>query len=407
MIARALQNTGWLLGARGVNAVLSLVYLALATRALGVEGFGQFILAVTFGTAIAGISGFQTWQAVVRWGQAPEMRALATGFALALDMLAASVGVLAAAALLFLAGDWLPVAPELRGGAFAFAVVCLLTTRSTPIGILRLHDRYRRAASADAATSVIRALGASIAAFAAPTIPAFLLVWAIAEIGTAALYWVQAARTQPISLRAISLRRLPRLVQGAWGFVIGTGLSATISTASRQVLLLLVGALGGAGLAGIYRVATQLGDGLLKLGEALLRATYPELVRAPEAARDVTTRIARIAIFTGLAAMVLAIAGGHWLILAIAGKEFLPAYSAMIVLTAAAAFELAGATFQALLVARGRAILNFALRAGPTLLSFAALPWLIAAFGAMGAALAVLAASVATVTGLVLANRGA
>ena len=44
MIRRALTNTGWLMGARGINAVLSLGYLALATRSLGLEGFGNFVL---------------------------------------------------------------------------------------------------------------------------------------------------------------------------------------------------------------------------------------------------------------------------------------------------------------------------------------------------------------------------
>ena len=80
MIRRALTNTGWLMGARGINAVLSLGYLALATRALGLEGFGQFILAITFAQAITGLASFQTWQAVVRWGQRRESVGDAVGF---------------------------------------------------------------------------------------------------------------------------------------------------------------------------------------------------------------------------------------------------------------------------------------------------------------------------------------
>ena len=56
MIRRALTNTGWLMGARGVNAVLSLGYLALATRALGLEGFGKFVLAVRCSQACTGLA---------------------------------------------------------------------------------------------------------------------------------------------------------------------------------------------------------------------------------------------------------------------------------------------------------------------------------------------------------------
>ena len=78
--------------------------------------------------------------------------------------------------------------------------------------------------------------------------------------------------------------------------------------------MLLVGALGGAALAGIYRVAAQLGEGLLKLAQALLRATYPELVRDPEAARHIAARIGRIALVTGVVTVAFGALAGHWVI---------------------------------------------------------------------------------------------
>ena len=405
MIRRALTNTGWLMGARGINAVLSLVYLALATRALGLEGFGQFVLAVTFAQVLVGFTNFQTWQAVVHWGQREEDLPDATGFALALDAVTVIVGAPLAALILFFAGDWLPVPAELRLPAFLFTLVMLLCIRSTPTGILRLHDRYARGATADSVTSVVRVIGAGIVALISPTIPAFLVFWAIAEVATAAAYWHFARRTQPLFWRHLSLRRLPAAHPGAWRFVTGTSLSGTLSVASRQFLVLLVGVIGGAALAGIYRVAAQLGEGLLKLAQALLRGTYPELVRDPVAARDLAGRIARIAIATGLAAVVLAVLAGRWLIGVIAGDEFQAAYLPMILLSAAAAIELVGATLEALLVARGRALTNFVLRAVPTALALLALVWLVEHFGAAGAAMSVLAASVVTVTGLFVVNR--
>ncbi|WP_338243966.1 lipopolysaccharide biosynthesis protein [Aurantiacibacter hainanensis] len=405
MIRRALTNTGWLMGARGINAVLSLVYLALATRSLGLDAFGQFVIAFTFAQLVVGFTSFQTWQAVIRWGQDEEGRKDATGFALALDAVTIVAGLVAAAVILAFAGDWLPIAPELRLPTFLFTAVSLLSIRSTPTGLLRLHDRYARAAAADSTTSVIRAAGAALVAALAPSIPAFLLIWGIAELATAAMYWHLAARTEAIHWRRFGLLRLPRLHEGAWPFVIGTSLTGMLTIASRQLLVLLVGAFGGAALAGIYRVAAQLGEGLLKLAQALLRATYPELVRNPEHARRVASSITRIAIVTGLAAVVLAALAGDWLILAIAGEDYLAAYWPMIILAAAAALELAGASLEALLVAGGRAITNFVLRAVPTLAGLVALPWLIEWRGATGAALVVLAASTVSVIGFVITTR--
>jgi O-antigen/teichoic acid export membrane protein len=407
MIRRALTNTGWLMGARGINAVLSLGYLALATRALGIEGFGGMILVTAFAQAIAGLASFQTWQAVVRWGQKRETVGDAIGFAVALDLLTVVAGTAIAAALLGFGGDWLPVAPELRHHAFALTVVWLLAIRSTPTGILRLHDRYAQAAAADSATSIVRIAGSLLAAFLAPTIPAFLLAWAAGEIVTAALYWRFALRLEPVSLRTISLTRLPRAEKGAWSFVWGTGLSGVLLIASRQLIVLLVGALGGAAMAALYRVAMQLGEGLLKLAQALLRATYPELVRDPDKARHIAARIGRIGLFTGVVSVALGALAGHWVIVAVAGREYAAAYAPMLVLGAAAAVELAGATLEALLVSRGHALRNFLLRAVPTGLAVAVLPWAVPAAGATGAAAAVLAASLLTVAGLMGANRKA
>jgi O-antigen/teichoic acid export membrane protein len=405
MIRRALQNTGWLMGARGINAVLSLGYLALATRALGLEGFGHFVLAITFAQAVTGLASFQTWQAVVRWGQRRETVADAVGFALALDLLTVAAGVAVSALLLAFAGDWLPVPRDLRGETFALTVVLLLAVRSTPTGILRLHNRYAQAAAADSVTSVVRVTGAAIVVLAAPTIAGFLLVWAVAEVATAAVYWRFALGLERPSPGRIGYTKLPRAEKGAWGFVFGTGLSGMLLIASRQILVLLVGALGGPALAGIYRVAAQLGEGLLKLAQALLRGTYPELVRDPEAARDIAARIGKIAAITGIATLAVGALAGHWLIGLIAGPEYLAAYVPMLLLAAAAAIELAGATLEALLVSRGHALRNFLLRGVPTALMLAALPWAVGRAGAIGAAALVLVASAMTVTGLVLANR--
>src|SRR5690606_30974466 len=211
MIRRALTNTGWLMGARGINAVLSLGYLAMATRALGLHGFGQFILCVTFAQAVTGLASFQTWQAVIRWGQRKETVADAVGFALALDLLTVAVGSVAAALLLEFAGSWLPVPPELRSETFALTLVFLLAVRSTPTGILRLYDRYAQGAAADSVTSIVRIAGCAIAVVFAPSITSFILVWALAEAATAAAYWRYALRRQPLDARRVSLARLPRV----------------------------------------------------------------------------------------------------------------------------------------------------------------------------------------------------
>jgi O-antigen/teichoic acid export membrane protein len=202
--------------------------------------------------------------------------------------------------------------------------VPLLAIRSTPTGILRLHDRYAQGAAADAVKSVVRIAGAGLAALVAPSVLAFVPAWSAAELATAVAYWRYAARAQPIPWRRISVVRLPRLTIGAWGIVWGTSKTRVLLIASRQILTLLVGLFGGAALAGIYQVAAQLGESLLKLAQAILRATYPELVRDPAAARHVATRIGRIALVKGLVGTLLSAAAGRWLDRPCRGRNISP-----------------------------------------------------------------------------------
>jgi O-antigen/teichoic acid export membrane protein len=97
---RPFKNAGILLLGRGTQAILSLVYLALAARSLGTIQFG--ILALIHGTAItaAQFLRFQSWQAIMRFGaEANEKKDLGrfqdiVSFSVWLDIISAAAGVI-------------------------------------------------------------------------------------------------------------------------------------------------------------------------------------------------------------------------------------------------------------------------------------------------------------------------
>jgi hypothetical protein len=373
--------------------VLSLGYLALATRALGLEGFGRFVLAVSFSQAITGLASFQTWQAVVRWGHDRKDPSDAVGFALALDLVTVVAGAIGAGCCCGSratgcrsrrrCGTKPSGSPSSR---------CSRSARRRP-GFSACMTATRSAATADAVTPVVRLIGA------VGRVPVrqdqrrvrhrlgrcraghrLRLLALRAALGAAA-----AAQGQPD----------PPAARGEGRLALRLGHRPVGRAADRlaPAAVLLVGALGGAALAGIYRVAAQLGEGLLKLAQALMRATYPELVRDPAAARAIAARIGRIAVITGVVTVAFGALAGHWVIIVIAGHEYLAAYGPMLILAGAAAIELAGAPLEALLVARGRALTNFLLRAVPTFFALLTLPLVVARGGANGAAAVVLIAS--------------
>lgn len=407
---RVFANMGWLLGGRGFNAVLSLVYLAIAARTLGTEGFGYFALIIALGQAVTGFSSFQTWQFIVRWGADPDKPGVdlgrareATGFAVALDGLSVAVGTLASAVLVLTAPLWLDVPPDLLWLTFWYCVVSLLTIRTTPTGMLRLHNEYGRATWAEAVQPIIRAGGAGLAWLYMPNVTGFILAFAASEVGTAIALWIVAARVQPVSLASISLKAIPARHKDAWRFVLSTNMSGSLAVAGKQVMILLVGTFGGAYLAGGFRIANQLGVALIALAQTISKAILPELVQSRDSAVEIARRMANIAAMAGVAAVGSAILFGRPGIALIAGEQFTGFYWAMIILSIAGAVELVGASLESLLISAGKAHVAFLVRLFPTILALVMLQMAIDWKGAQGAGFAVLGSSVLTVVGFYLA----
>lgn len=399
------RNLGWLLASRGVNAVLSMVYLAIATRILGLEGFGHFSLIVVLAQAVTGIASFNSWQAVVRWGlEAGEAKA-AAGFALALDLASISVGSILAIGVVWLAFEWMPLPPDLRWPALILCLATICAIRSTPTGVLRLYQRYDLASKADAVLPGVRVIGAIVAALFQPDVTGLLVAWGVAELCCSAAFWKYASGQLSIDRADISLTALPSRYPDVWSFMLGTSLSRTLAVFTKQGALILVGMFGGAALAGGYRVASQLGQALVQLGEALSRAIYPEFVRTKDSATLLSGKITMLCLMTGAVAVPASFWGGAWAISVLAGPQFTFAHSAMVILSLAGALELLAANWEALIVARQRAIVPFVLRALPLTLSLALLPPFISRWGLEGAAFAILLSSTLSVMGLGAAAR--
>ncbi|AWW75746.1 hypothetical protein CD351_15040 [Erythrobacter sp. KY5] len=400
---RLFTNMGWLLGGRSINAVLSLVYLALATRTLGLEGFGYFAAIVALGQAVTGLANFQTWQFIVRWGANGEGASEATGFAIALDSLSVVMGTAIAALLVWSAPFWLPLPSELLWLTFGYCVISLLSIRTTPTGLLRLRFEYATATAAEAVQPIVRAAGAVLAWLFMPTVTGFILAYAVSEVAVAAALWIAAARSERIDLSKFSFKRIPAKHQDAWRFVWSTNMSGSLTIAGKQVIILLVGTFGGAALLGGFRVASQLGQALVELAKTISKAILPELVHAKDDALYMARRMANIALIGGVLAVLVALFFGRWGLDLLAGGEFNGFYWAMVILAIAGAVELVGASLESLLVSAGRAGTAFIVRAVPTILALLLLDVAIDWNGAKGAAFAVLGSSSLAVIGFYVA----
>lgn len=402
---RALRNSGWLLSGKGVGAALSLIYLALAARALPVAEFGRFMLTLSIAQAVAALVAFQTWQIVIRFGVAHHERgdAPALGrlvrYSAALDLGAGAVGCVIVAGAVAVIRARLGWSAEVAREALLFSFVLLLSVRSTAIGMLRLHDRYALGAAADAVTPVIRFLGAIAAVAAGASVIGFLIAWAAAEVLTAIVYWVSAHRVAPGLLGRWNRAGAARVENlGFWRFAFVTNVNSTLNAASKQFVVVLVGFVAGAVAAGGYRLAFQLSQALVRLSELFARAVFPELTRADAAeTRDPLRRLfrqsTRLALGAGVTICVLAPIVGGPVLQMVGGDRYADVYPILVLLSLAAGLEVMAAGFEPLLLSTGVAGAVLRTRLIGVAVLFASVALLMPLYGLFGAAVATVVAA--------------
>lgn len=401
------KNLGWMLASRGVLAVLSLFYLGIITRSLGVAGFGRFALVAGAAQALSTLVAFQSWQVVVQFGigaaQADDEEALGRLFrgSLILDLSSAIIGAGLAAIILIIWSDQFGIGPTLQRAALIYAIVQVVTIRSTPLGILRLSDRFSYAALAESMTPVARFVGAWVVLLVHPTVQGYLAAWGAAEVLTAVTYWILARKVGGWRLirHGRGMKRLLAEHPGLLRFAVSTNASSTLGLASKQLPLLVVGAALGPAAAGTFRLASQIAQSLAKLSQLVARAAFPEVVRAVRQAEDDTvrrilSRTLMASAVTGTVIMVLVGVAGDPVLRLIGGRGFGHTFPVLMGMAAAGCIDLATVGLDTVMTARGRAGTVFIVRATAVVSTFAAAVWLVPQFYAFGMALAVVAGSV-------------
>jgi O-antigen/teichoic acid export membrane protein len=406
------SNAGLLLGGKSVSAVISLAYLAITARGLGVAAFGVLALIHAFVQFLGEVVKFQSWQTLIHYGAGPlaERRLPAfqqvLRFSLFLDAASLVVGLVIGVAGAFLFAGPLGWKGE-EAPAAAYVVSIAFMVSATPLGLLRLFDRFDVMAWQAAAISVVRVAGCGLVAALDGPLEAYLLAWGA---GTA-VGFTYLAHGAWRELRARNLLDgftwrgpLAEGLPGVWRFAWSTNLSATLDVAFTHVVTLAVGAWVGPAQAGFWRLGRQVADAIAKPAKLLTPALYPELARLRVAEGE--AQMARLALqigaTTGAFCMVIvataAFAGAPLLGL-IMGREFAPAAELMTWQVAAAAIGIFALPLEPMLVSQGRPEAAFRVRLVVSLAFLATLPAVVDIYGARGAAIGLIAAAVAMALG--------
>ena len=340
-----LKNSSYLGASRIVAAVAGIATLAMAGRGLGVVMFGMLVLIQSYAKAASGLSKFESWQLIVRYGGKaltegrPAEFKTSTGFAFALDVVSGIGGMIVAVVALPFLAHWFGIGDDQLWLAMLYCTMLPTMAAATPTGVLRSLDRFDLISWQGTISPISRAILTTIAFVMHAPFAAYVAIWYVTDLGADLVFWFLAWRELKREglLQGIRPTLRPTTLPGAWRFAIHVNLTASVMAAWSPIARLVVGGLLGPTGAALFRVGSTLADAAQRPADQLAKVFYPEIMRMDVRTKKPWKLMIRSSAFAGgiaLLAVLVLFVGGQALVQLLFGKAFLGAYPVLMVLLA-------------------------------------------------------------------------
>jgi len=286
---RLFVNAGKLLSANAIAAVLGLVATVLTARALGPQQYGVFAVVLVYQLTVSRLVTFNAWQAIIKFGSEalhaddlPALRKLIK-FGFTLDVTSAVVGTVLAVALSGPVISLLGWDRSIRSLLVLYSVLILFSPSGTPIGVLRLFDRFDLLSYIVVFSSIIRLAGVCWCFISKEGVWGFVLIYLIAGITgqfcqLIVSLWVLRGHGVGaflgVPLCGVA-RRFPDLREYIWTAYADT----SVRMFSREADELVIAGFTTPAALGVFKIAKQFARVLPRLVDPLYQSIFPELSR--------------------------------------------------------------------------------------------------------------------------------
>jgi O-antigen/teichoic acid export membrane protein len=400
-VRRILQNSSLILGANGIASLLNFITAALAARGLGVEAFGMLALVTAYHATVSSIVSFQAWQAIIKYGndalkdmQQDTLKQLYK-FGFLLDSTSALLGFMIALLGIGPTVRWLGWDHSLSPLLFVYAFLLLFNISGTPIGILRLYQRFDLLSRITVLDAVVKFVGVGLCLLTNQDIVGFVVAYLVTGIIGNILRVVTVLHVlrQQQLLSFLSAPIRVTSFPGIWEFVWTTNLHSTIKLLSREVDIFIVAAFTSPAMVGYYKIAKQFSRIFITFLDPLGQTLYPELAKLW--AHNDKAQFRRLVRLSGLSAGIGALLlwlglliVGRWLIPFLFGSEYAPAYAATIAYCFAWTFGFWGFAYTHSAMAQGQPRIPLWGNIVATVVYIAVLPFLVQTWDIIGAGVA-------------------
>lgn len=401
IVRRIYGNMGLLLGGKAAAGVISLVYIAIAARVLGPDGYGILVLINYYAMFVGGLIAFPGWHAIVRYG----VLALADGdeaklirllrFVGAIEIAVGVLAVCIAALLAPIVGGYLGWNAQTQMLAILYSLAVLATVRATPGGYLQILRRFDILGAHNIITPIMRLIGTLIVVAFGWGLNGFIIAWLVAALTEGISLWlvgIYFARRhmvdKPLLGKVTDIRQEhPSLLR----FTISANADIMLSELVNRITPLVMGWVLGPAAAGLYSIAHRTTVVIAQPAQILGQAAYAELTKlvavgaSGKNIRHALLRCVGISVLAALPILLVLAFFSKQISILIAGPAFAAAASVMIWLALARVLALSGPPTSAALIALGRPGLSVFSNIITSLGLLPLLPLLTAAWGLEGA----------------------
>ena len=377
LLGRVVRNSGYLLGSNTLAAGLAFVQGILATRLVGVDGYGLIATILLIASNLHSLFSFRMSEIVVKRVQQAQAGGARRALAAAVKAAALAEGttsLLAFGLLLALAPLAARVLVKDPASApwIVFYGLTLLgnLVYETGSGVLQAARRFDRLARIKLVQSILT-IAVVAAAFAAnyfiaipfgtlilTILAAYLLGKLYAGLSVAVRAWREMNALADAGWWRVPLRELPD-PRGMFAFAVNTNLNGTVNLLTRDSIPLFVAGFLDTAAVGYLKLAQGLVNLIQITLDPFIWPTYAEISesiarRMWVETRRLLRRVSGIALAWVLAVGAGLAAVGPWLIPLLYTAEAAPAYPALLILLAGYGFASVFQWNRPLLLALGR-----------------------------------------------------
>jgi O-antigen/teichoic acid export membrane protein len=330
-------NMGRLLSGKIAAGLISLIYIAIAARVLGVRDYGVLNLVHGYAVFMGGLIAFSGFHGLVTYGaqalQEQDHGRLANLIRVMslIEIAMAGLAIIISILLAGVAGRAMHWPPEAIAFAPLYSLAILATVRATPWGFLQLADRFDLIAIHQVVMPLTRLVGALVILAIDGGLRAFLWLWLLAALAEGLSMWIMAwwvyRKMKPDSASRNERGDVRAENPGLIKFITLTNFDLTLRDFAPRATPLIVGWVAGPAVAGLFILAQRASASLTQPPQLLGQALYSTIARLIAAKDYVAAAIAvrRSALIISAGAFALAAVMAIFaseLLLLLGGPEF-------------------------------------------------------------------------------------